>query len=306
MELGILGWGTLFVVSLAVLLKASDLFIGAAEEIGLSLGVSPFVIGVTVVAFGTSLPELASSIVAVLDGESAIVSGNVIGSNVANVCLVLGIVAIVAGGIKMDFSVLDIDTPILFTSALLLWVFTRDGSVSALDGLLLSGMLVVFLLNSFRSRGAEAAEEVAAGWRSYFLLVAGGVGVYYGARYVVEGIQELSAAFGISSAAIAMSVVALGTSLPEVFVSVAAARQGKPAMAVGNVVGSNIFNSFGVMGIPAFFGEVSVPLENLAFSLPFMIGITVLFCLFATASNVSRWEGVTLLGLYVIFLVELF
>lgn len=298
----------LFALSLFALLKASDWFVDASERIGLSLGISPFVIGVTIVAFGTSLPELASSIVATLNGESEIVIGNVVGSNVANICLVLGIVAIVARKVELDFSVLDVDVPVVVASAVVLWALTRDGSVSVVDGVLLVGLLVVSLTNSFRSRRNEAdtQEAVAAGGRSYALLVIGAVGVYFGAKYTVESIQDLSASFGIDSGVIAASAVALGTSLPEVIVSVAAARKGKPGMAVGNVVGSNIFNSFGVTGIPAFFGEVVVPAEQVAFSMPYMVGITVLFGFFATASNVSRWEGVMLVGLYVLFVVELF
>ena len=306
MDTYILLWIAIFVASLIALLKASDWFVDASETIGLSLGISPFVIGVTIVAFGTSLPELASSIVAVVGGESEIVVGNVIGSNVANLCLVLGVVAMVAGTIKMDFSVLDIDVPVLVASALLLWTFTNDGVISMLDGALLVGMLVVFLINSFRTHGAEEGVETRAGKRAYLILVVGAVGVYFGAKYIVESIQHLSEEMGVASGVIAASAVALGTSLPEVIVSVAAARKGKPGMAVGNVVGSNIFNSFGVMGVPAFFGEVAVPAEQIAFTLPYMIGVTVLFAFMAAANNVSRWEGVMLLGLYAIFLVELF
>ena len=296
----------MFVVSLVVLLKASDWFVDSSERIGLSLGISPFVIGVTIVAFGTSLPELASSIVAVSHGESSIVTGNVIGSNVANICLVLGLVATITGTIKMDYSVLDIDVPVLVGSAVVLWAVVQDGVVSALDGIFLIGLLVVFLINSFRSHGGDDAVRVAAGWKAYALLVVGAVGVYFGARYTVESIQSLSAIMGVPSSVIAATMVALGTSLPEVIVSIAAARKGKAGMAIGNVVGSNIFNTFGVMGIPALVGEMNVPAEEVAFSLPYMIGITVLFAFLAAANNVSRWEGVMLMGMYVIFIVELF
>jgi cation:H+ antiporter len=305
-DLAILTYVALFVGSLILLLKASDWFVDSSEKIGLSLGVSPFVIGVTIVAFGTSLPELASSIVAVINQESAIVSGNVIGSNVANICLVLGIVAIVSRGIKMDYAVLDVDVPVIVASAVLLWVFCYDGVVDWVDGIFLIALLVVFLINSFRTHKGEDSIKVSAGWKAYLLLIVGAVGVYFGARYTVMSIQEVSNAMGISSGVIAMSAVALGTSLPEVIVSVAAARKGKPGMAVGNVVGSNIFNSFGVMGIPAFFGDITVPQEEVGLTLPFMIGITVLFAFMATANNVSRWEGVMLVLIYFIFIAQLF
>ena len=296
----------IFIASLVGLLLASDWFVDSSERIGLSLGISPFVIGVTIVAFGTSLPELASSVVAVLNSEAAIVTGNVIGSNVANVCLVLGVVAVVAGGIKMEFKVLDIDVPILLVSAIMTWTVTRDGLISAPEGLVLLVLLVLFLVNSFRSHGREDGVRVAAGWRAYGLLLVGALGVYFGAKYMVYGIQELSTELGLSSGAIAMSAVALGTSLPEVIVSVAAARKGKPGIAVGNVLGSNVFNSYAVLGIPSLIGELSVPIEEISFSLYFMLAITVLFCFLATAQNVSRWEGATLIALYGVFMLELF
>ena len=294
-----------FVAALALLVKSSDWLIGAAEEIGLGLGISPFVIGVTIVALGTSLPELASSIAGVLDGESAIVTGNVIGSNVANICLVLGLTAVAAKGIRMDDSVVDIDVPIIIGSGVALWAVTYDGEVDLVDGLLLVGLLVVFLLSSFLSRPSMPGERVATSWRAYVWLLVGGVGVYLGARYTVSSVQELSAAVGISSGVIAMSAVAIGTSLPEVLVSLAAARRGNASMAVGNVIGSNIFNSFGVLGIPALIDTVEVPAE-VGFSLYFMLGVTVVLGFLSVASNVSRWEGAFLLGLYVMFLAELF
>jgi len=296
----------LFIGSIVLLLKASDWFVDSSEKIGLSLGISPFVIGVTIVAFGTSLPELASSIVAVLNNDSAIVTGNVIGSNVANICLVLGIVAIVARGIKMDYAVLDVDIPVIVASAVLLFVFTYDGLVDWVDGIFLVAMLIVFLINSFRTHKGDDTVKVNAGWKAYVLLLVGAVGVYFGATYTVMSIQEVSSVMGISSGVIAMSAVALGTSLPEVIVSVAAARKGKPGMAVGNVVGSNIFNSFAVMGIPSFFGDIIVPESELGLSLIFMIGITLLFAFMAAANNVSRWEGVMLVLMYVIFIAQLF
>ena len=306
MAIELLTYLGLFVVSIVVLLLASDWFVDSSEKIGLSLGISPFVIGVTIVAFGTSLPELASSIVAVVNNDSAIVTGNVIGSNVANICLVLGVVAIVARGIKMDYAVLDVDIPVIIASAILLYVFTYDGMVDWVDGIFLLAMLVIFLVSSFRSHKGDDSIKVDAGWKAYGLLIVGAVGVYLGATYTVKSIQEVSSVMGISSGVIAMSAVALGTSLPEVIVSVAAARKGKPGMAVGNVVGSNIFNSFAVMGIPSFFGDILVDTQDIELSLFFMIGITLLFALMAAANNVSRWEGVMLVMMYLIFIAQLF
>ncbi len=306
MDFGIVSYIAIFVVSLVALLKASDWFVDSSERIGLSLGISPFVIGVTIVAFGTSLPELASSVLAVVNGEPGIVTGNVLGSNVANICLVLGCVAAFTGTIRMEGAVLDIDVPVLVGSALALWAVSFDGAVDWLDGLLLIGLLVVFLINSFRSHGGDESVRVAAGWKAYALLLLGAVGVYFGAKYTVESITTLSGAMGIPSSVIAATMVAVGTSLPEIIVSLAAARKGKSSMAVGNVIGSNIFNTFGVMGIPALLGDIPTPASEVGFVLPYMIGLTVLLGFLTAANNVSRWEGVMLLGLYVVFLLQLF
>ena len=297
--------GLILLASLALLVKSSDWLVGAAEVLGLSLGVSPFVIGVTVVAIGTSLPELASSIAGVLAGEGAIVTGNVIGSNVANVCLVLGIAALVGRGIAMDTGVIDIDIPPLVVSAVALWAVTYDGQVVLAEAVILVGLLIAFLVSAVRSRASEPSARIRAAPQTYLWLALGAVGVYVGARYTVESVQAISAALGIGSGVIAMSAIALGTSLPEVLVSLAAARRGNAGLAVGNVIGSNVFNSLGVMGIPALLGPIEVAPET-AFSLYFMLGVTALLGVLAIAHNVSRWEGALLLGLYALFLVELF
>ena len=291
--------------ALALLVKSSDWLITGAEAIGLGLGVSPFVIGVTIVALGTSLPELAASVAGVLAGDSGIVTGNVIGSNVANICLVLGLTALVAKNITMEDGVLDIDIPMLVGSAVALWAVTYDGAVTLSDGIILTALLVVFLLSSFLSRPSTAGVAVKASWKAYAYLLVGGVGVYLGARFTVSSVQDLSAALGISSGVVAMSAVALGTSLPEILVSLAAARRGNSAMAVGNVIGSNVFNSFGVLGIPSLVDTVVVPPE-VSFSLYFMIAVTVLLGYLSAAGNVSRWEGALLVLLYVLFIGELF
>ena len=307
MDWSLLPFIGIFVVSLTLLIKASDWFVDSSERIGLSLGISPFVIGVTVVAFGTSLPELASSIIAVINGQSSIVTGNVIGSNVANICLVLGLSAWVAGsGIKTDFAVLDVDYPILLASAIVMWVLAYDGMASRLDGVILVALLGLFLYSSFKSRGPEPGTKVAAGWKAYGLIIVGALGVYFGARYTIESIIQISTALNISTGIIAMSVVAVGTSLPEIIVSISAARRGKASIAVGNVVGSNIFNVFGVMGIPAIIGGVEMPASETGLSLGYMIGVTVLLGFLIASNNISRYEGMLLVGLYAIFLLQLF
>lgn len=303
----------LFVVSLIVLLKASDWFIDAAEEIGLSLGISPFIIGVTIVAFGTSLPELATSIASVLSGNSEIVTGNVVGSNITNIALVLGLVAIIVKQIEMEYNIWHIDMPYLWGSAFLLWFSLQDGQFSIPEAILFLVGIVVFLAYSFKSENEEdgekekvAIERSKASARSYVMLIIGGVLVWMSADYTITAIRELSKIAGIPPAIIALSAVALGTSLPEVIVSLSAARKGKTSIAVGNVLGSNIFNTYVVMSIPRFFGPFQVSPEINEFYLPLMVAMTVLFGIMANNKKITRWEGIVLVMFYVFFSMELF
>ncbi len=296
----------LFILSLTVLLKASDWFIDAAEQIGLSLGVSPFIIGVTIVAFGTSLPELATSIASVIGGESEIVVGNVVGSNITNIALVLGLAALVVNRIEMEYNIWHVDMPFLWGSAFLLWFTLRDFHFSFFEGLLFLVGIVVFLAYSFKGEDAEEAlDRPTINWKVYAMLLLGGVLVYLGADYTIFAIRQLSAMAGINPEIIALSAVALGTSLPEVIVSLNAARRGKASIAVGNVLGSNIFNTYIVMSIPSFFGELTIPANINDVYLPLMIAMTVLFGIMSNNKKITRWEGVVLLMFYAFFFVDL-
>ena len=267
----------LFVVSLAVLLKASDWFIDAAEEIGLSLGISPFIIGVTIIAFGTSLPELATGVAAVLGNKSEIVIGNVVGSNITNIALVLGLVAVIVNQIELEYNIWHIDMPYLWGSAFLLWFALSDLHFSIFEGVLFLCGIVIFLAYSFKANQDDEVIREKASLRSYFFLFLGGILVWLGADYTILAITELSKLANISSEVISLSAVALGTSLPEVIVSLNAARKGKTSIAVGNVLGSNIFNTYVVMSIPSFFGELLISKEMISFYIPLMIVMTILF-----------------------------
>ncbi len=297
----------LFIVSLTVLLKAADWFIDSAEDIGLSLGISPFIIGVTIVAFGTSLPELATSVAGVLKGEATIVVSNVIGSNITNIALVLGLVVVVVKQIKLHDGIWQIDMPYLLGSSFLLWFVLSDQQVTLFEALLFIAGLVIFLVYSLQSDDSEPSEyRKKASWKSYVGLVLGGVLVWLGADFTIQAITKMSSLMGIESEVIALTLVALGTSLPEVIVSLNAARKGKTSIAVGNVLGSNIFNTYAVISIPSFFGTLEISEQILAFSLPLMVVMTILFAVMTLSRNISRWEGLLLLMFYMFFIVELF
>ncbi|MCB0546350.1 MAG: calcium/sodium antiporter [Phaeodactylibacter sp.] len=300
----------LFVVSLIVLLRASGWFVDAAERIGLSLGISSFIIGLTIVAFGTSLPELATSIAAVFSGDSEIVVGNVVGSNITNIALVLGLSAIVANRIELEYNIWHIDMPYLWGSAFLLWFALRDLDFSLFEGILFLFGIFVFLGYSFKADSETEKKEPVAresvGWKTYAMLVIGGGLVWLGADYTIFAIQKLSAIAGVNPEVIALSAVALGTSLPEVIVSLNAARRGKAAIAVGNVLGSNIFNTYVVMSIPSFFGKLEITSDINEVFLPLMVAMTILFGIMANNKKITRWEGVALIMFYAYFASELF
>ncbi len=298
----------LFVVSLIVLLRSSDWFVNAAETIGLSLGISPFIIGVTIVAFGTSLPELATSIAAVLDDNSEIVIGNVIGSNITNIALVLGLTAVVVRKIDLEEDLWEIDFPFLLASAFILWFVLLDQQVNLVESLILLTGLSIFLAYSFKSDVEKVDQEdlPKAAAKDYFMLALGGALVYFSADFTIQAVSDISLTVGIPPRIIALSAVALGTSLPEVVVSLTAARRGKSSIAVGNVLGSNVFNTFIVVGIPSLIGPLVIPDDIMSFYLPLMIVMTLLFGVMSKSRSITRWEGLALLLFYLLFFNEIF
>lgn len=289
---------------MAVLIFSSERFISAAEKIGLSFGVSPFIIGVTIIAFGTSLPELATSILSVTSGSSEIVIGNVVGSNITNILLVLGLTSIISRQFNLDYDVMDIDMPLLFVSAFLLWFVLTDLNFSLFEAILFLGALAAFLIHSITNNKSRGPKGEKAAVRDYITLILGGAMVYLGAQFTVKMIELIATDLGVDPAIISVTALALGTSLPEVVVSIGASVRGQHAMAVGNILGSNIFNTYAVMAIPSLFGTLVIPKNFLEFYLPFMIVVTVLFGLICLSRKISRWEGVMLLIFYAFFIGE--
>lgn len=321
--MGIIIWLIIFVASLAVLIKASDMFTDSAEKIGLYLGLPAFIVGVTIVAIGTSLPELVSSLFAVAAGNSQIVIGNVLGSNIANIFLVLGFAAVFSKKMKLSFSLIHIDLPIFIASALLLAVFVYDGNFTFWEGIICIVGLIVYILytvslrekktkdvkiqerkakKSFKERNVDKDLD----FKTWAFLILGSVLIFFSAKYVIESVVELSSLLNIGAEIIAVSAVALGTSLPELFVTISAARRGKGEMAIGNVLGSNVFNIFAVMGIPALFGTLIIPAGMLSFGLPIMLFATLLYFVMTQDRELSHWEGWFLLIFYVVFIAKTF
>ncbi|WNJ21150.1 calcium/sodium antiporter [Pontibacter sp. G13] len=306
-------WGIVFVVSLGVLVLAADFFIKSAERIGLAIGIPPFLVGVTLIAMGTSLPELVTSIAAVLGGSSTsvIVVGNVLGSNITNICLVLGLVGIVARKVSLQFDVMRVDLPMMLGAAILMYLISMDGVISFMEGLILMAALIMYLMyvvqlgrDEKEKKGEEDSTDSKIHWKEPIILIVSSAFIYLSAKYNVESIIELSQILEIGEEVIALTAVALGTSLPELVVSLVAIRNGNAEMAVGNVLGSNVFNIFAVVGIPRMFGAIVVPDGILNFSLPMMLGVTLLCVIIVKDRIVNRWEGWILLLMYLLFLIQ--
>lgn len=291
--------------SLAALIFASDKFIGSAEKVGYSMGVSPFVIGVTLVAFGTSLPELATSIISVNAGASEIVVGNVVGSNITNILLVLGLAALSVGTLRIERNIMRDDIPLVFGSSLLLYFVLQDNHFSLIEALIFLSGMFGFLAYGIKGQTEPKSEKVKTGLLTYAILIVSGIAVYFSADFVVTSIETLASGLGVNPSIVSLTLLALGTSLPEIVVSISAVRRGQHSLALGNVIGSNIFNTYAVMSIPSFFGELVIPETIVDFSLPFMLAVTVLLWIVAYSKEVTFWKAGMLLSFYIFFVAEL-
>ena len=304
--------------SLIALLVAAHYFTAAAERVGLALGMSPFVVGVFIVAIGTSLPELVASLVSVRMGASEIVSGNVLGANTANLLLILGAcsIAVPSGRIELGKQYLFIDLHFLLGAVLALGTAMSDGVVTRVEGVLLLtayGVYVAYLMAEGRSGAAlderaEALPTIPAGNRvalkDLLLLLLTGAAIFVAGDRTVNALRAVADALAISPAIASVTILSIGTTLPELAVSVTAARRGLAAMAVGNILGSTIFNSLAVTGAAATLGGVAVPPALLHFALPFVAGSALLFYLLTQDKRISRWEGLLFLVLFALFVVK--
>jgi len=311
--LEILIWVAVFVISLAVLIAASDFFTESAGKIGVFLGFSPFIVGVTIVAIGTSLPELASSLAAVYQGSSEIVASNVIGSNIANIFLIIGVASVISSPMKITYNLIHVDLPMLVGSAMLLYFAISDDIFSTGEAILCLLGFVIYLVYIIRGGHVESETDLSSNSNSrrflsrhILIVVLGALFIFIGANYTVESIIKLADIFGLGTSIIAVSAVALGTSLPELAVTISAARKGDPEVAIGNVVGSNIFNSLIVMGIPGLIENLEIPDDILNHALPVMMGATLLFFFVTQDKQVTQWEGWLFFVLYAWFIGHLF
>lgn len=297
-----------FLIGGLFLIGGAEMLVRGASRLALSAGISPLVIGLTVVAFGTSSPELAVSVGASLSGQADVALGNVIGSNIFNVLLILGLSATITPLI-VAHQLVRIDVPIMIATSILTLILALDGRVGQLDGLLLlasGATYTLFLIRQSRlavpANGEMPVESNQGNWVANALFIVGGLALLVlGARWLVDAAVTTATLLGLSELVIGLTIVAAGTSLPEVATSVLASLRGERDIAVGNVVGSNIFNVLLVLGAGSAVTSAGmpVPIGTLTFDLPVMIGVSVAALpIFFTGYRIARWEGIVFLGYY--------
>jgi cation:H+ antiporter len=314
-----------FVLGLAALIAGAEALVRGASKLALAWGISPLVVGLTIVAFGTSSPEMAVSAGAALEGTTDIAIGNAVGSNVFNVLFILGVSALIAP-LVVHAQLIRQEVPIMIGATVLLIVMMVDGVVGRIEAALLVvllGAYTVFLVVQSRRQTRATADEYAgevdrkagqgARWDSHWavqgLLVAGGLALLIlGSRWLVGAAVAFAQAFGVGELVIGLTIVAAGTSLPEVATSITAAVKGERDIAVGNVVGSNTFNILGCLGLAGLVAPAGLPVAPavLHFDAWVMLAVAAA-CLpiFFTGRQIARWEGAVFVGYYVAYVAYL-
>lgn len=306
-----------FLGGLAALLVCGHLVVDGASKLGARFGLTPMVVGLTIVAAGTSAPELAVVLQSVAADDSPLAVGSIIGSNTANILLVLGLAAM-SGTIHVTSRIVRIDIPIMITASVAMLVMSLDGTLTRVDGLLLFGGLVAFVTWTLRTapranghvrEAREPAQVVGAGLGPIVVkLLAGIAGLAAAARFVVSGAEEIATSLGVPELIVGLTIVALGTSAPEIVTTVIAALRGRRDLAVGNAVGSNIFNILLVLGASSVIAPdgIAIGADAVELDLPIMVAAAVACLPIVFWDNrLNRWEGGVFVGYYVAYVVFL-
>ena len=311
------------VAGLVCLVGGAELLVKGAATIASKLGIAPVIIGLTVVAFGTSAPELAVSVSAAFGGSADVALGNVVGSNIGNILLILGASAIV-GGLAVQQRIIRFDIPVLIGVSVLTLVLSLDNVIGRVDGIVLFAGVVVYvgwLVREARgersdivaeyAESVETLEGIALERPMWFngLLVAGGLTVLVvGSQLLVNAATDIAEAAGVSDLVIGLTVVAIGTSLPELATSILAAMRGQRDIAVGNVIGSNLFNLMSVLGLTSIVASDGIPVSDVSLRLDFPVMLAATIVLVPIVWNgfqIKRWEGFVLIAFYAAYVAYL-
>lgn len=306
-------WIAVLIVSIAVLSKGADWLLDSSEKIGVAIGLSPFIVGVTVVGAGTSFPELVSSLFATFRGVTDVAVANAVGSNIANILLVIGVAAVIGRRLAVSKNLIDLDIPLLASATVLFLITAWDRQINLPEAIILVVAAVIYFLYTVihrddvdeekpRSRG----KKTKIAFKDYVILVLGIVGLALGAHFLIESVVQLSEILNIGTGVLTLVAVGFGTSVPELIVSVKAAWNKKPEVALGNIFGSNVFNILAVVGISGLFRTLDVSEITYMVGLPFLIGATFLFLLSGISRRIHVWEGAFYIAIYVFFIGKLF
>ena len=302
----------LLIIGFVFLIKGADFFVDGSASIAKQLRVPSLIVGMTVVAMGTSLPECSVSVTASLAGNNSLAISNVVGSNIFNLLVVCGVCAIITP-LAVHEDTRKRDFPVSIVCAILLLAAGWLGmSISRVEGIVVcfAIFLVVMIRSALKARAAGIEVEVEGEdakilpvWKSLLFIILGGVAIKYGGDFVVDSASDIAAAFGMSQTLIGLTICAIGTSLPELVTSIVAARKNEVDMAVGNVIGSNIFNILLVLGVGSAISPIAFIMEN-AIDLVFLIFISILCWIFSCSrKEIRRGEGVFMVALYIVYWV---
>jgi cation:H+ antiporter len=297
-----------------ILLVSGDLIVRSGVSIAGHLRISTLVVGVTVISFGTSLPELLVSVGAAFKGHPDIAVGNVVGSNISNIALVLGLTAILLP-IPVNRNSVVIDWPVMMLVSMLFYLLILNGVLSFLEGIIFVTGLIVFiiwLVRRSRKNNIELGSVVLnpkySILVSVLLFVVSAVGLYYGADFLVDGASSLAQKWGVSERVISVSIIAFGTSVPELATSVIAAFKKEMDISVGNIIGSNIFNILAILGITGMLKPIQIN-SDILFDVYWMLAISFLlffFMLPARGGVIRRWKGIVLFCIYFIYIITVY
>jgi cation:H+ antiporter len=310
-------------IGLVCLVAGAELLVKGAATIASKLGIAPVIIGLTVVAFGTSAPELAVSVSAALGGNADVALGNVVGSNIGNILLILGASAVV-GGLAVQQRIIRFDIPLLIVVSVVALVMSLDNNIGRIDGIILFAGVIGYtgwLIRQARGERDDIVEEYTESvetlegaaverplWFNVSLVVAGLVVLVVGSQLLVNSATDIAESAGISELVIGLTVVAIGTSLPELATSIMAAIRGQRDIAVGNVIGSNLFNLMSVLGLSSIVSSDGIGVSDVSLRLDFPVMLAATIVLVPIVWNgfeIKRWEGFVLIAFYVVYVVYL-
>ncbi|HLW30160.1 MAG TPA: calcium/sodium antiporter [Brumimicrobium sp.] len=308
----------LIIIGLILLIAGGEFLVKGAVGISVKAKLSRLVIGMTVVSFGTSTPELLVSLQSASEGLPEIAIGNVVGSNIANLALVLGVTVLIFP-MPVARNTIRYDWPMMMLASILFYVFAFDLNIQRWEGLILFLLLlafITFIIMKSRKSESLAVEEIPgiedltakiSIWKNLMYLLIGLVGLYFGSTWLILGAKSLALEVGLSNHVIGITIVAFGTSVPELATSVVAAYKRETDISVGNLVGSNIFNITAVLGLTSIVKPIGIEANVLSWDLLWMIGIALLLLpMMVFKKRVGRLSGVILLGLYIGYIISLF